>query len=288
VAESGTIASMQRSLSIALGLAVAASACTLFTDLDGFHGDEPATSEDAGPSVSDAEAPVDGAETDAGAEIDADADAACRGTKGPTSLRVGSFCIDTTEVTGRHYGEFLAAKAGDTSGQPPECAWNTSFETVFSANTEVPIRGVDWCDARAFCAWAGKRLCGHLEGGPLPNDLRGNAFADAWYYACSNGGTQAFPYGDTHDPSACNLPPFDGGGPRPVGTIATCEGGFPGLFDMSGNVWEWQDSCESDAADARCAGRGASYAAETQGSCTSTFMANRDAKADIGIRCCSD
>ena len=91
--------------------AVSLSACSFLVDLDGLSGAVGrATSGDAGLPA------------DAGQDRDARADGGCRGTKGPSSIRVGTYCIDATEVRGRDYNEFLAAKAGDTRGQPPECA----------------------------------------------------------------------------------------------------------------------------------------------------------------------
>lgn len=93
----------------------------------------------------------------------------CKGDHGPAPVDVGTYCVDSTEVTGRQYLEFLAAKAGDTSGQPVDCSWNTTFEPAADIDpNEYPVAFVDWCDALAYCTWAGKRLCGKIGGGPLP------------------------------------------------------------------------------------------------------------------------
>ena len=135
---------------------------------------------------------------------------------------VGGYCVDSTEVRGSDYLEFLAATAGDAGGQAPECAWNASYQPSISAAGDAPVFGVDWCDARAYCAWAGKRLCGKIGGGPAPASVVNNAFSDEWYRACTKDGTRAFPYGNTRDPNACNGADRDGGsGPVDI-TIRCC------------------------------------------------------------------
>ena len=79
-----------------------------------------------------------------------------------------------------------------------------------TAKDTFPVISVNWCDAYAYCKWAGKALCGKIGGGPnLPADAN-YAPADAWYNACSEGGTRAYPYGATYDAAACNW-----GGQRP-------------------------------------------------------------------------
>ncbi|MCC6217597.1 MAG: hypothetical protein IT376_22250, partial [Polyangiaceae bacterium] len=60
-------------------------------------------------------------------------DLACpEGLPGAELVRVQTndgvvFCMDQREVTWAEYDAFLAAKQGDTSGQPPECGWNTGY-----------------------------------------------------------------------------------------------------------------------------------------------------------------
>lgn len=150
---------------------------------------------------------------------------------------------------------------------------------------------VDWCDARAYCAWAGKRLCGRIDGGAVPAAVRSSALADEWYRACSAAGTRAFPYGDTYNPQACNGPARTGvNGRLPVASLATCMGGYPGLFDMGGNLQEWEDSCDDGGAAAACAVRGGSYASTNDLSCIQqgSWARDRGGQSDVGIRCCSD
>lgn len=77
------------------------------------------------------------------------------------------FEIGSREVSNGEYQQFLAAQQ-DPAIQPGECAWNDDFTPTQwpVASATLPVVNIDWCDARAYCAWAGKRLCGAIAGGP--------------------------------------------------------------------------------------------------------------------------
>ena len=237
--------------------------------------------------------------TDAGADAPppdgaAEGGADCPGTAGPKGVRVGEYCIDATEVTNAQYEAFLDAKGGDTSGQPSEaCSTNTSFvprEWPYPPGDGLyPVRHVDWCDAVAFCAWAGKRLCGRVGGGPLSEKDLTNPDRSQWFRACSAGGAQDYPYGNTYRADA-----GAGGEARDpdvlaeVGSTPGCEGGYPGVFDMSGNAWEWEDACNGTGPDAGCRIRGGDVS-QPQGTlgCGSAITQERFAPGPWGFRCCA-
>lgn len=271
---------------LAVGMTtLVASACSL-VDL-GYLG-PPGGGGEAGADAigAGADATADGLLADAASATDA---SDCPGRAGPPPVRVGDFCIDRTEVTYGQYQEFLAAD--DLAGlvQPPECAWNDSFlpEAGFVQAPDKPVVQIDWCDAYAYCAWAGKRLCGRVGGGSLPIGSIDNPELDQWFAACSQRGARAFPYGDAFVAERCR----DGSGEKSsvaAGSLPTCEGGFPGVFDLSGNAWEWQDVCDGDL----CACRGGSWL-HTGNAVGCAFAAvnflpdRRLRQADIGFRCCS-
>ena len=205
------------------------------------------------------------------------------------------FCIDKTETPVAVYNVFLNDINTDPSmGQGPECAWNTTyaqsydpFDAADPQHDQRPITAVDWCDAVAFCKYFGKHLCGARgDGGPLPFDAE--AKKGQWYTACTNGTSQAYPYGATFDQSKCNANIAQGDGSvLPVGTPTSCQGGVPGLFDMSGNAQEWENSCENDV----CHLRGGPYFFEFDWvTCDKTGGGNdngRDAASPYNtIRCC--
>ncbi|MFV8754251.1 formylglycine-generating enzyme family protein [Nannocystaceae bacterium ST9] len=203
------------------------------------------------------------------------------------------FAIDAVEVTNGQYAAMLAIDF-DTSVLPGGCEWKQGFlpaEWSDSLDPALPVVGVDWCDAMVYCAWAGKELCGAVGGGPTDWANGMDAMGDAWYRACSSDGTQDYPYGDAFDAQACN------GSEALIdqmvvgGSIASCEGSLTGLFDMSGNVWEWTNACESQTGDGAtlCRRRGGSFHSEADALRCGVKSERERAERDdaVGFRCCS-
>jgi sulfatase modifying factor 1 len=278
-------------------LVAAIPACSLFPDLGGLTGGDGG---DASATDAPADTTLGDSSTDAGADssTDAGSDASCAPTAGIAavlaSLNGTSVCIDSTEITVAAYTTFLAAKSGDTSGQPPYCAFNTTYvPTVWPQNkTNAPVVQVDWCDAFAFCAWAGKRMCGAAKGGHSDAGYPSDPINSQWYFACSHDadGLHTYPYGNAYGKTTCNG--LDNGDAGVVNTasMAGCAGGFPGVFDMSGNVWEWEDACHYfDGGADYCVVRGGSFqSASSALTCSANLFAPRsNTFTDIGVRCCS-
>lgn len=80
------------------------------------------------------------------------------------------------------------------------------------------------------------------------------------------------------------------GGPS-VGSKSTCEGGYLGLFDMSGNAPEWEDSCNGQTGpNDGCFFRGGSHGGELYAlECSTGSTTGRSVTYDsIGFRCCAE
>lgn len=279
---------------------VAAASCALLTSLDGLTGGD-AGFPDTGERASDA-APFEAGKiaSDAGPDADAAnvADAASDATepvsdarapcaqlnRGPVMVGAVGYCIDVTEVTQGQYAAFLAADAG--LPRRPECSWKVKNTFPSCGGMSIyPVGGVDFCDADDYCRWAGKRLCG-LNKGTLETE---------WYSACAIGAaTTAYPYGNTFSVEICNGADAGIGHPETVASRPKCVGALPGLHDMSGNVWEWEDSCTAVDASADmvpCFVRGGSFQSTKKNlECfnPSSAVARKSTQCDLGIRCCSD
>jgi sulfatase modifying factor 1 len=243
--------------------------------------------------------PADSASDASAEDADADAGDPCPRGRGPTMVRLeAGFCVDSTEVTRTQYAAFMASDAGSATGsQPPECSFNTTFAPTgwpFAPDADLAVpAGVDWCDALAFCAWAGKRMCGARGDGGVTTVAQGSdpSFSE-WMTACSRGGSRAFPYGGSYLPAACNGKELDAGRLLPVATLAACQGGDPGLFDMSGNAWEWDMSCFVDDAGrpTQCAQRGGSFTDTVSllGCAISNYQDIGLRQESSGFRCCAN
>jgi hypothetical protein len=213
------------------------------------------------------------------------------------NVTVGTYNIDATEVTRGQYDAFLKAKAGSTSGQIPACSWNTSYTPEagwpgWVENVDYPVTSVDWCDANAYCKWAGRRLCGKIGGGPADHVVDHNGTISQWVHACMPPGGGPYPYGKTFDANACNSKTSSYAAAR-VTSYESCVGGYAGLFDMMGNVAEWEDSCSAyESADDYCPTQGGAYNMPDDGvgfECPGGGSYHRNVTAEwIGFRCCSN
>ncbi|XP_073931896.1 inactive C-alpha-formylglycine-generating enzyme 2 isoform X3 [Castor canadensis] len=152
---------------------------------------------------------------------------------------------------------------------------------------EFPVVHVSWNDARAYCAWRGKRL---------PTE-------EEWEFAARGGlKGQVYPWGNKFQPNRTNL----WQGKFPKGDKA--EDGFHGLspvnafppqnkyglYDLMGNVWEWTASTYQAADQDMRVLRGASWIDTADGSANhrarvTTRMGNTpdSASDNLGFRCAS-
>lgn len=219
----------------------------------------------------------------------------------PSGSPVSSYCVDATEVTNAQYAVFLAAPP---AAQGPACGWAgthiPSSGWPATSKGDYPVVYVNWCDAFAYCKWAKKRLCGRVGGGANSFGDFADATKSEWYNACSGGGTKTFPYGVAYEAKRCVGNEYATTNvARSVGSATGCEGAYPGLFDLSGNVREWEDSCNgTTGASDKCRVRGGSfdvpaYALEcgygTSASQPSYVYPSRSYQsASIGFRCCAD
>jgi sulfatase modifying factor 1 len=238
----------------------------------------------------------------------------CASREGPAMIKAPApvpYCIDSTEVTNAQYNRFLDATGGgsETGGQGARCGWNATFAPSTSsgpalnldpARAKRAVVGVDWCDAFAFCRWAGKRLCGSIAKLPSPNYAAASDVVDGqWMYACTGGGRYMYPYKSDTFMKVCNTEhaTADILFVEDVHSREKCQGGFDGIYDMSGNVDEWVDACDPKTGNGSsddCAVVGQSLfrdkMPDVDFTCTgSVYAATRvERHQTLGFRCCAD
>ncbi len=236
----------------------------------------------------------------------------CPDRGGPTMVRVAEgYCVDTTEVTRAQYAAWLVTNPATVNSQDvATCGWNTTFGPDAGCQTSSSVcQGtgcethpqvcVDWCDAYAYCQAMGKRLCGKIGGGAVDFNDFGVPAVSQWIGACSAQGQHRFPYGDVYQATACNGWDSSVNGTLPVGSLPGCRTvalGYAGIYDLSGNVHEWEDSCVAGASTATCRTQGGSFQSHGADSFDSAYMSCRGmplgqarnyAGVELGFRCCS-
>ncbi len=125
-------------------------------------------------------------------------------------VQIDSFYLDRTEVTVGDYARFVAA--GGVAAP-----WTTA------PSPELPVTGVMWQEARAFCRWRD-------SAGRLPTEAE-------WEAAARGTDGRPYPWGARWDPARANAANPEGG-LLAVGSFVA--GAAPsGALDLSGNAWEW-------------------------------------------------
>ena len=141
-------------------------------------------------------------------------------------IYMDGFWMDIYEVTNEAYEKFVKA----TDHLPP-AHWKDGSSP--SDRGRYPVVNVSWYDALEYCRWAGKRL---------PTEAQ-------WEKAARGPNGYRFAYGDDFDERKANVwevavwesSEWDEivDASKPVGSYQP--NGY-GLYDMTGNVWEWTSS----------------------------------------------
>lgn len=135
-----------------------------------------------------------------------------------------------------------------------------------------PAVNMKYDDAEKACASVGKRLCTDHE----------------WFEVCWGATLNRYPYGKKFEKPICNNLHGDRGTAR-SGSFADCRT-ETGIYDMSGNVWEWVQPSITGALQAK----GGSFRdGELTQRCsfTSRFFENQEDSLsfnNFGTRCCRD
>jgi formylglycine-generating enzyme required for sulfatase activity len=102
---------------------------------------------------------------------------------------------------------------------------------------DQPVVGVTWYAARSYCLWLSL-----VESKGDHSDLYRLPMEPEWEWAAAGKEKREYPWGNAEPtPKLANYIESNIGATTPVGSYP--EGATPeGLYDMAGNVWEWQEN----------------------------------------------
>ncbi|MGD9603666.1 MAG: SUMF1/EgtB/PvdO family nonheme iron enzyme [Gammaproteobacteria bacterium] len=205
-------------------------------------------------------------------------------TAPPREVYLDAYEIDRHEITVARYAAFLAA-TGRT--RAPD-GW---AQVVPGEHDALPVVGVDWHDADAYCRWAGRRLPTEAE----------------WEKAARGSDGRRYPWGEgiptqAHANFGNAAPDAYDGGLAPVGTHPRGRSPY-GVDDLAGNAAEWVADWYADtfphptvrnprgpaSGETRAVRGGARFDPESYQVASARWFGAPDLRLDsIGFRCARD
>ncbi len=150
------------------------------------------------------------------------------------NVRVQGFAAGKYEVTRGEWSAFVNATGRATpavnGSSGTYCVWNSPG---YTQDDRHPVACVNWQDAQAYALWLSQktgqtyRLLTEAE----------------WEYAARANTTTAYWFGGAASPRNANYSESGNNGTVRVGTYAANPFG---LYDVSGNLWEWTEDCWHD------------------------------------------
>lgn len=205
---------------------------------------------------------------------------------GEITEQVDNFVMSKYPVTNAQFAIFVHAEDGYRN--PRWWGFSEHAQRWFAANRQaaaprfdgerLPRENVNWYEAKAFANWLGAQLRMKIN---LPTVAQ-------WQRAAKGDDDRYFPWGDDYDEDCCNT--VETGLKQTTPVDRYHKGVSPyGVYDLSGNTWEWTmntAAAAEDGRDLRRAVTGGSFVSSCDRAQTSVryYLEPRVRYSSIGMR----